>query len=187
MILGDEHVERAVCQCDGACRERDSAAPGDSDCLRPGASLERSGRPKHICLPRVRDERSVRRHQRHRYGFADGGCDGDGRKASTWHQSESRWPVLVRRAQRITKRATRVDESKLPPPDRSADGIGEVDTATNRLTPVIPAGNDPEQLDVSADGTRLFVANEDAAQASVVDLKAGKSSPRPRLARSRKA
>src|SRR4029434_2961131 len=32
-----------------------------------------------------------------------------------------------------------VDESKLPPPDRSADGIGEVDTGTNRLTRVIPA------------------------------------------------
>ena len=38
---------------------------------------------------------------------------------------------------------------------------------------VIHAGNDPEQLDISADGTRLFVANEDAAQASIVDIKSG--------------
>jgi len=66
-----------------------------------------------------------------------------------------------------------VDERTLPPPDRSADGIGELDTATNRLVRIIHAGEDPEQLDVSADGARLFVANEDAAQVSVVDLKAG--------------
>jgi YVTN family beta-propeller protein len=66
-----------------------------------------------------------------------------------------------------------VDPKTLPPPDRSADGIGEVDLVTNKLTRVIHAGNDPEQLDVSADGTRLYVANEDAAQASVVDLKSG--------------
>src|SRR4030095_12094592 len=67
-----------------------------------------------------------------------------------------------------------VDESKLPAPDRSADGIGEVDTGTNRLTRVIPAGNDPEQLDVSADGTRLFVANRDAAKSAVGGVQARK-------------
>ena len=66
-----------------------------------------------------------------------------------------------------------VDEKTLPPPDRSADGIGEVDLATNTLTRVIHAGNDPEQVDISLDGTRLYVANEDAAQLSVVDLKSG--------------
>jgi len=66
-----------------------------------------------------------------------------------------------------------VDPKTLPPPDRSADGVGEIDLATNRLVRVIHAGNDPEQLDVSADGTRLYVANEDAAQASVVDLGSG--------------
>src|SRR5713101_2515948 len=32
----------------------------------------------------------------------------------------------------------------LPPPDRNADGIGEVDLATNQLVRVIHAGNDPE-------------------------------------------
>jgi YVTN family beta-propeller protein len=66
-----------------------------------------------------------------------------------------------------------VDPKTLPPPDRSADGIGEVDLAKNQLIRVIHAGNDPEQLDISADGTRLFVANEDAAQASVIDVKSG--------------
>src|SRR5262245_5936264 len=65
------------------------------------------------------------------------------------------------------------DESKLPPPDRSADGIGEVDADTYKVRRVIHAGNDPEQLDISADGKRLYVANEDAAQVSVVDLESG--------------
>src|SRR4051812_9014540 len=66
-----------------------------------------------------------------------------------------------------------VDEKTLPPPDRSADGIGEIDTETYKVTRVIKAGNDPEQLAVSADGTRLYVANEDAGQLSVVDVPSG--------------
>jgi YVTN family beta-propeller protein len=63
-----------------------------------------------------------------------------------------------------------VDERTLPPPDRSADGIGEFDVASNRLLRVMKSGTDPEQLAVSADGSRLFVANEDAAQVSVFDV-----------------
>jgi YVTN family beta-propeller protein len=66
-----------------------------------------------------------------------------------------------------------VDPKTLPPPDRASDGIGEVDTSSNTLTRIIHAGVDPEQLDISADGTRLYVANEDAAQVSVVDVKSG--------------
>lgn len=65
-----------------------------------------------------------------------------------------------------------VDEKTLPPPDRAADGIGEIDVATARLTRILKVGTDPEQVAVSADGTRLFVANEDAAVATVYDLKA---------------
>src|SRR2546426_3128480 len=36
------------------------------------------------------------------------------------------------------------DESKLPPPDRTADGIGEVDADTYKVRRVIHAGIDPE-------------------------------------------
>src|SRR5437762_2621596 len=54
-----------------------------------------------------------------------------------------------------------VDTKTLPPPDRSLDGIGEVDVATNHVKRIIHAGADPEQLAVSADGRRLYVANED--------------------------
>jgi nucleoside transporter len=67
-----------------------------------------------------------------------------------------------------------VDEKTLPPPDRSADGIGVFDTIQMKLVKVIHAGTDPEQLAVSKDGKQLFVANEDAATASIVDVASGK-------------
>src|SRR5262245_21311044 len=66
-----------------------------------------------------------------------------------------------------------VDPKTLPPPDRSADGIGEIDADTYKVRRIINAGADPEQLDVSADGKRMYVANEDTAQVSVVDLTTG--------------
>ena len=67
-----------------------------------------------------------------------------------------------------------VDERTLPPPDRSADGIGVVDLQLGKLIKVLPSGTDPEQLAVSDDGTRVFIANEDAGQASVVDVASGR-------------
>jgi YVTN family beta-propeller protein len=67
-----------------------------------------------------------------------------------------------------------VDESTLPPPDRTADGIGVVDVKTRKLLRVMPGGSDPEQLAVSADGRWLFVANEDVGQTSVIDARDGK-------------
>src|SRR5262249_58575099 len=60
-----------------------------------------------------------------------------------------------------------VDEKSLPPPDRTADGIGVVDLDQGKLIKVLTSGPDPEQLAVSPDGTRLYIANEDAARASV--------------------
>jgi YVTN family beta-propeller protein len=51
-----------------------------------------------------------------------------------------------------------VDRRSLPPADRAADGIGEVDAGTLEVKRIIRAGNDPEQLDVSADGERGFRA-----------------------------
>ena len=66
-----------------------------------------------------------------------------------------------------------VDESKLPPPDRSADGIGVVDIATGKLLRTHRSGQDPEAFDVSKDGSRVFVSNEDAAEMSVLDLASG--------------
>ena len=36
-----------------------------------------------------------------------------------------------------------VDESTLPPPDKSADGIGIFDVAQNKIIRIIPGGSDP--------------------------------------------
>jgi len=66
-----------------------------------------------------------------------------------------------------------VDEKTLPPPDRSADGIGVVDIKARKLLRVMKSGTDPEQLAVSHDGTKVFVANEDAGQLSVLDVASG--------------
>lgn len=57
--------------------------------------------------------------------------------------------------------------------DLKADGVAVVDTAQNKVIKVLHAGSDPEQFALSADGKRLFVANEDSAQTSVVDVENG--------------
>ena len=66
-----------------------------------------------------------------------------------------------------------VDESTLPPPDRSADGVGVIDLASRKLVRTINTGQDPEAFDISPDGRTLYVSNEDAAEMSVVDLATG--------------
>src|SRR5579864_1783002 len=39
-----------------------------------------------------------------------------------------------------------VDETTLPPPDKTADGIGVFDVAQNKLLRIIPGGSDPENF-----------------------------------------
>lgn len=67
-----------------------------------------------------------------------------------------------------------VDEDTLPPPDRSADGIGVVDLKQRKVIRKLFGGSDPEEFAIDRDGKRLYVANEDAAEVSVVDLAQGK-------------
>src|SRR5947199_10115728 len=62
-----------------------------------------------------------------------------------------------------------VDESTLPPPDKSADGVGVFDIAQEKMLRKVPGGSDPEQFAVSKDGRLLYVSNEDAAGLSFVD------------------
>lgn len=57
--------------------------------------------------------------------------------------------------------------------DLKADGVAVINTATQKVIKVLQAGSDPEQFALSPDGKRLFVANEDIAQASVVDVESG--------------
>jgi YVTN family beta-propeller protein len=66
-----------------------------------------------------------------------------------------------------------VDESKLPPGDRSADGIGVVDLSRRALVHTYPSGQDPESFDLSLDGKTLYVSNEETAEMSVLDLASG--------------
>lgn len=66
-----------------------------------------------------------------------------------------------------------VDESKLPPADRAADGIGVVDVATHVVVKKYKSGQDPESFAVSNDGRTLFVSNEDEGALSVLDLQSG--------------
>jgi len=61
-----------------------------------------------------------------------------------------------------------VDESTLPPPDKSADGIGVFDVGQNKFLRKVPGGSDPEQFAIGKDGV-LYVSNEDAAGLSFVD------------------
>ena len=68
------------------------------------------------------------------------------------------------------------EEENLPPPDRAADGIGVIDIAKRKLLKVLPSGIDPEQFALSGDGSKLYIANEDAGQVSVLDLASGKIS-----------
>lgn len=63
-----------------------------------------------------------------------------------------------------------VDRGTLPPADKTADGIGVFDVEQNKLVKVLNGGSDPEQLAVSLDGKKLYVANEDVGLASVVDI-----------------
>jgi YVTN family beta-propeller protein len=65
-----------------------------------------------------------------------------------------------------------VDESKLPPADRSKDGLSLVDLATRQVRR-LPGGVDPENFDISSDGQTIYVANEDASAMSVVDVPSG--------------
>jgi len=66
-----------------------------------------------------------------------------------------------------------VDESTLPPADRTADGIGVVDLAERRLVHTFQSGQDPESFDVSPDGQTLFVSNEDSGELTVLDTSNG--------------
>ncbi len=67
-----------------------------------------------------------------------------------------------------------VDESKLPPADKSADGIGVFDVSSQMLLKVIPSGSDPEEFDLSLDGKLLYVSNEDVGGVTILDLTSGK-------------
>ena len=59
---------------------------------------------------------------------------------------------------------------KLPPADKTADGIGIVDIASGKVIKMLHGGSDPEQIALSQDGTKVFASNEDAGAATIIDI-----------------
>lgn len=66
-----------------------------------------------------------------------------------------------------------MDESECAEPDKAYDGIAEVDLEGRRRTRMLPGGSDPESFDITPDGARIVVSNEDSDEASLVDLASG--------------
>src|SRR5438552_8363935 len=67
-----------------------------------------------------------------------------------------------------------LDENRAPA-DKRADGLGVIDPATRKLIDRWHVGSDPEQFAISKDGKFAFIANEDDASASIIDLDSGQS------------
>ncbi|PYJ45696.1 MAG: hypothetical protein DME80_01670 [Verrucomicrobia bacterium] len=59
--------------------------------------------------------------------------------------------------------------------DKTADGLGVIDPAARKLIDRWHVGSDPEQFAISKDGKFAFIANEDDASASIIDLGSGQS------------
>src|SRR6266498_806668 len=67
-----------------------------------------------------------------------------------------------------------LDENRAPA-DKTADGLGVIDTTEHKLIDSWHIGSEPEQFAISKDGKFAFVANEDDASALIVDLDSGQS------------
>src|SRR6266404_5931276 len=83
-------------------------------------------------------------------------------------------PQLDAKGYPIFKKGKDDDDDDEKKADKSADGIAVVDLAQKKLLRKIQVGSDPEQLALSADGTRLYVSNEDVGTASVVNIASGR-------------
>ena len=67
-----------------------------------------------------------------------------------------------------------VDESRAPA-DKTADGLGVIDSVARKLVDRWHVGSDPEQFAISKDGRFAIIANEDDSTASIIDLSSGQS------------
>src|SRR3954468_21598425 len=67
-----------------------------------------------------------------------------------------------------------LDENRAPA-DKRADGFAVIDPSARTLIDRWHVGSDPEQFAISKDGKLAFIANEDDASASIIDLVSGQS------------
>jgi PQQ-dependent catabolism-associated beta-propeller protein len=58
--------------------------------------------------------------------------------------------------------------------DDAADAIAVVDLARREVVRRIPSGHDPEAFDLTPDGAKMYVSNEDRAEVSVIDVASGR-------------
>src|SRR6185312_5383362 len=66
-----------------------------------------------------------------------------------------------------------VDEDKLPPPDKKADGIAVIDMATNKLVTTFRGVANPEQLAVTPNG-KTFSGSEVTEGLEILNANTGK-------------
>jgi len=83
-------------------------------------------------------------------------------------------PPLDAQGNPILKKGKADDDDDDKNSDHSADGIGVVDLRSGKFLRKLPAGSDPEQFAVTADGKQIYVSNEDVATASLMDVANGK-------------
>ena len=50
-----------------------------------------------------------------------------------------------------------------------SNNISVIDTATNKVTAIVPVGVDPKGVAVSPDGTKVYVTNTDSSNVSIID------------------
>ena len=67
------------------------------------------------------------------------------------------------------------DDDSAAKSDKKADGIALVDVAKKKFLRKIPAGSDPEQFCLSADGKLIYISNEDVRTATVIHSDTGKT------------
>lgn len=83
-------------------------------------------------------------------------------------------PQLDAKGNPILKRGKADDDDDEAAADKSADGIAMLDVASRKLRGKISGGSDPEEFDLSHDGSQIYVSNEDTKSASVVNIAKGK-------------
>jgi YVTN family beta-propeller protein len=66
------------------------------------------------------------------------------------------------------------EECRKQKPDKTKDGIAQIDVINKKILRILPAGSDPEQFDITSDAKHLIIANEDVGKASLLAIEANK-------------